>query len=294
MQADHTEDCEAGKDIQEPASMYQTRTMLSGAQTDYAAIYGTLAFADSSAALAQLGRYTADLKRLVRERDAMLSQIEQAHVNSLTLLSRAAEFRDDDTGVHMERVGDLAQLLARLMGRSEEEARMLRVAAPMHDIGKIGIPDAVLKKPGGYSAEERTIMNNHTIFGAEILGQSDIPVFQMAADVALSHHECWDGSGYPGGLRGTQIPWSGRVVALIDFFDALTMDRVYRPAFSDEQALAMVGQERGRKFDPALVDLFMAHVDQFIHLRDEINAAARDHGALLRPDAAGLAAELGL
>ncbi len=273
--------------------MYQTSTMPSGAPSDPVASYGTLAFADSSAALAQLGRYTADLKRLVRERDAMLSQIEQAHINSLTLLSRAAEFRDDDTGVHMERVGDLAQLLARLMGRSEEEARMLRVAAPMHDIGKIGIPDAVLKKPGRYSAEERRIMNKHTIFGAEILGQSDIPVFQMAADVALSHHECWDGSGYPGGLRGMQIPWSGRVVALIDFFDALTMDRVYRPAFTDEQALAMLGQERGRKFDPALVDLFMAHVDQFIHLRGEINAAARDHGALLRPDAAWLAADLG-
>jgi len=260
----------------------------------HAAAYGTLAFADSSAALAQLGRYTADLKRLVREREEALHQIEQAHLNSLTLLSRAAEFRDDDTGVHMDRVGALSQLLARLMGRSQTEVRMIRMAAPMHDIGKIAIPDAVLKKPGGYTQEERLTMNSHTVFGAEILGQSDIPVFQMAADVALTHHECWDGSGYPAQLHGSQIPWSGRVVALIDFFDALTMDRVYRRAFSDEQALHMLQEQRGRKFDPELVDLFVAHVDEFVHLRDDINAAAREHGALLRPDADALAADLGL
>lgn len=255
--------------------------------------YGSLAFADSSAALAQLGRYTADLKRLVREKEDALRQIEQAHLAALTLLSRAAEFRDDDTGVHMDRVGLLSQLFAHLIGRSEEESRMLRMAAPMHDIGKIAIPDAVLKKPGGYSTEERQVMNNHTVFGAEILGQSEIPVFQMAADVALTHHECWDGSGYPAGLRGSQIPWTGRVVALIDFFDALIMDRVYRKAFSDEQALVMLAEQRGRKFDPELVDVFMQHVDQFIQLRDEINAAARDYAALLRPDSSQLAREAG-
>lgn len=260
----------------------------------YAVDYGSLAFADSSAALAQLGRYTDDLKKLVREREQVLAQIEKAHLSALTLLSRAAEYRDDDTGVHMDRVGALSQLMAGLMGRSEEEVRMIRVAAPMHDIGKIAIPDAVLKKPGGYTPEERLIMNGHTTAGAEILGQSDIPLFQMAADVALSHHECWDGSGYPQQLRGTQIPWSGRVVALIDFFDALTMDRVYRKAFSDETALHMMQEERGRKFDPELLDLFMDNIDKFIHLRDDINAQDREHGALLRPDAQLLASEMGL
>lgn len=266
----------------------------STAMHQYAASYGSLAFADSNAALAQMGRYSADLKRLLRENESALKQIEQAHLNSLTLLSRAAEFRDDDTGVHMDRVGVLSMLLATLIGRTCEEARMIRMAAPMHDIGKIAIPDAVLKKPAGYTLDERRIMNNHTVFGAEILGQSDIPVFQMAADVALTHHECWDGTGYPGQLRGTQIPWSGRVVALIDFFDALTMDRVYRKAFSDEQALQMLQAQRGQKFDPEMVDVFMTHVDQFTGLRDEINAAAREHGAVLRPDAELLAAEMGL
>lgn len=253
-----------------------------------------LAFADSNAAMAQLTRYTDDLKRLFREKEAALQQIEQAHFNSLILLSRAAEYRDDDTGVHMERVGALSALLAELAGRSSDEVRLIRLAAPMHDIGKIAIPDNVLKKPGGFTIEERRIMNNHTHYGAEILGQSEIPLFKLAAAVALTHHECWDGSGYPRQLCGTEIPWCGRVVSIIDFFDALTMQRVYRPAFSDETTLQMMLAERGKKFDPDMLDLFVSHLDRFIHLRDDINAAEREHAALLRPDAAQLACDLGL
>lgn len=255
---------------------------------------GTLAFSNADAAMAQLGRYTTDLKQLVREKDAALRAIEQAHLNALLLLCRASEYRDDETSVHMDRVGHLSALMAELIGRAPEEVRMIRVAAPMHDIGKIGIPDAVLKKPGGYTIEERRIMNQHTVLGAEILGQSDIPLFRMASEVALTHHECWDGSGYPGQLSGEQIPWTGRVVTLIDFFDALTMDRVYRKAFSDERALQMILDERGRKFDPVLVDMFVDQADQFIGLRDEINAASEDHSARLRPDAHELAAVVGL
>jgi putative two-component system response regulator len=253
-----------------------------------------LAFADSNAAMAQLARHTDDLKRLFREKEAALRQIEQAHLNSLILLTRAAEYRDDDTGVHMDRVGALSALLAELAGHSTEEMRLIRMAAPMHDIGKIAIPDSVLKKPGGFTIEERRIMNNHTHYGAEILGQSDIPLFNMAASVALTHHECWDGSGYPRQLRGTDIPWCGRVVSIIDFFDALTMQRVYRPAFSDETTLQMMLAERGKKFDPEMLELFVSHVDRFIHLRDDINAAEREHAALLRCDAAQLACDLGL
>lgn len=255
---------------------------------------GSLAFSNADAALAQLGRYTADLKKLVREKDAALQAIEQAHLNALLLLCRASEYRDDETSVHMDRVGHLSALLADLIDRSPEEVRLIRVAAPMHDIGKIAIPDAVLKKPGGYTLEERRIMNQHTVLGAEILGQSDVAVFRMASEVALTHHECWDGSGYPRQLSGQQIPWTGRVVTLIDFFDALTMDRVYRKAFSDERALQMIRDERGRKFDPDLVDLFVDEVDQFIGLRDEVNAVSQDHSALLRPDANELAAIVGL
>lgn len=253
-----------------------------------------LAFADSNAAMAQLTRYTDDLKRLFREKEAALQQIEKAHFNSLILLSRAAEYRDDDTGVHMERVGALSALLAELAGRGSEEVRLIRLAAPMHDIGKIAIPDNVLKKPGGFTVEERRIMNSHTHYGAEILGQSEIPLFKLAAAVALTHHECWDGSGYPRQLRGSEIPWCGRVVSIIDFFDALTMRRVYRPAFSDETTLQMMLTERGKKFDPDMLDLFVRHLGQFIQLRDDINAAEPEHAALLCPDAAQQACDLRL
>ncbi len=146
----------------------------------------------------------------------------------------------------------------------------------MHDVGKIAIPDAILKKPGQYSPAERAIMNSHAVIGAEIIGKSDIPLFAMAAQVALTHHENWDGTGYPFGTAGAQIPWCGRVVAVIDYFDALTMDRVYRKAFSDEQAREMMRAERGRKFDPEMLDVFVAHMDEFVCLREEINASQKD------------------
>ena len=243
-----------------------------------------LAFADPFAAMAQLKRYADDLKHVMHERESALRQIEQAHLHSLTVLARAAEYRDDDTGVHMDRVGAFSGRLARLLGRSEEEARMLALVAPMHDIGKIAIPDAVLKKPGQYTLAERAIMNNHALIGAEIIGKSDIPLFVMAAQVAQTHHENWDGSGYPFGLAGTQIPWCGRVVAIIDFFDALTMHRVYRKAFSDERTREMMQMQQGRKFDPEMLDVFIEHLDEFVQLRDQINRAAQDEPNRTRPD----------
>ncbi len=237
-----------------------------------------LAFADPYLALAQMQRYAGDLKLVMHEKDQAMLQIERAHLHALTILARAAEYRDDDTGIHMERVGALSERLALLIGRSNNEARLLCQAAPMHDVGKIAVPDHVLKKPGQYTLAERAIMNNHTLIGAEIIGHSDIPVFAMAADVALTHHENWDGSGYPFARRQEEIPWSGRAVAIIDFFDAVTMNRVYRKAIDDERALDMMLAQRGQKFDPEMLDVFLAHVDQFVGLRDEINAAsARGH-----------------
>jgi putative two-component system response regulator len=148
---------------------------------------------------------------------------------------------------------------------------MLRKAAPMHDVGKIGIPDAVLKKPGSFTPDERAVMNRHAEIGAEILGRSRIALFQLAAEVAQTHHERWDGRGYPDRLAGDAIPLSGRIVAIVDCFDALTMDRCYRPAFSDAQALAMLREQRGRAFDPQLVDAFEAALPQMVTLRDAVN-----------------------
>ena len=228
------------------------------------------AFSDR-AAVAQMERMLQDLGRLYRERNDALEEVSRAHHEALFRLALAAEYRDDDTGAHIVRMGFLAERLALRVGQSAEDATMLRKAAPMHDVGKIGIPDNVLKKPGSFTPEERQTMNQHATMGAKILGSSRIPLFQLAAEAAQSHHERWDGTGYPAGLAGEAIPLSGRIVAIVDFFDALTMDRCYRRAFSDATALDMLIAQRGRCFDPLLVDAFLADAAGMIELRNHIN-----------------------
>lgn len=146
------------------------------------------------------------------------------------------------------------------------------------------MPDAVLKKPGAYNAEERAVMNQHPRMGAEILGRSSIPLFQLAAEVALGHHERWDGKGYPSQLAGEAIPLSARIVAVVDFFDALTMDRCYRKAFPNEVALAMLAEQRGVAFDPRIVDTFLAHASSLLELRDRINQEPPSFEALVQND----------
>lgn len=225
-----------------------------------------------AAAGAQMECLLRDLGRMYRERNEALEQVARAHHDALFRLALAAEYRDDDTGSHIVRMGYLAEALALAAGETPAWAAMLRKAAPMHDIGKIGIPDGVLKKPGPLTPEERQVMKRHPQIGAEILGASRIPLFSLAAEVALAHHERWDGGGYPAGLAGEAIPLAGRIVAIVDCFDALTMDRCYRTAFADEQALVMLQGERGRAFDPRLVDLFVAHAARMIALRDAVNA----------------------
>jgi putative two-component system response regulator len=234
-----------------------------------------------SAAAAQMERIVMDLGRMYHERNEALREVSRAHHEALLRLSLAADFKDDDTGVHILRIGYLAEALALLMGEPASFAHQLSRAAPMHDIGKIGIPDAVLKKPGSYSAEERAIMNEHPRMGARILGRSRIPLFQLAAEVALGHHERWDGSGYPDGLAGEAIPLSARIVAVVDYFDALTMDRCYRKAFADDVAVRMLAEQRGTAFDPRIVDTFVRHAPSLLDLRDRINRQPPNFEALV-------------
>jgi len=158
-----------------------------------------------------------------------------------------------------------------LAGWSEASALMLEEAAPMHDVGKIGVPDSILKKPGGLTDQEWEIMRLHPEFGARILGGANTPVLIMASEIAYCHHEKFDGSGYPRGLKGSDIPLAARVVSLIDYFDALTMDRVYRKALPDAAVFSMIADGAGVHFDPALVDVFLANVAAFTELRDQIN-----------------------
>nr|WP_145545447.1 HD domain-containing phosphohydrolase [Variovorax boronicumulans] len=233
------------------------------------------------AAAAQMEQLVADFGRMYRERNEALEQIARAHHECLLRLSLAADFKDDDTGVHIVRIGFLAEALALALGESPAQARMLRKAAPMHDIGKIGTPDAVLKKAGPLTPPEREVMNRHAEIGESILGRSRIPLFELAALVALNHHERFDGTGYPNRRAGAQIPLAARITAVVDFYDALTMDRVYRKAFAPQEALAMLVAERGKAFDPRVVDAFVEGFAAMEALRQSINAQGLDFRALL-------------
>lgn len=219
------------------------------------------------AAVEQMELLIQDFGRMYRERNDLLKEVTRAHHETLLRLAMAAEFKDDDTGSHIVRIGYLSEALALRLGCRIEFASLLRKAAPMHDIGKVGIPDTILKKEGPLGPEERLVMNRHAEIGARLLGQSRIPVFQMAAEIAASHHERFDGRGYPEGLAGEDIPLSARITSIVDIFDALTMDRVYRPAFGREQALEMIAAERGKALDPGIVDAFMDNIEELDALR---------------------------
>jgi len=186
-----------------------------------------------------------------------LTELEIAQAETVRRLSMAVEFRDEDTGAHIERIGRFSTLLAEQIGMEEEFCERMVHAAPLHDVGKVAIPDAILLKPGKLTAEERAIVETHAEEGHRLLKGSSSAILDLAATIALSHHEKWDGSGYPRGILGETIPIEGRIVAIADVFDALTSDRVYRKAFTVEEAVAMMRAERGRHFDPVLLDAFL-------------------------------------
>ena len=183
----------------------------------------------------------------------------------------ASEYRDEETGAHIRRMGQYAVTLAEAAGWKGQAAADIRLAAPMHDIGKIGVPDTILLKPGKLTPEEFDRMKKHTMIGAQILGVADIPLIRTAKEIAVSHHEKWDGSGYPEGLAGEAIPECARMVAVCDVYDALVTHRVYRPAFPEEEALAMMTKEKGKHFDPKLFDGFMDMLPEFRRIREEID-----------------------
>ena len=178
------------------------------------------------------------------------------------------ETRSKESGLHVKRVALYCEQFARLLGLPDERQELLKRASPLHDIGKIGIPDAVLHKPGKLDADEWAIMKTHSQIGYDMLSGSDIELFQVAAQIALNHHEKWDGSGYPQGLTGLAIPLVGRITALVDVFDALGSDRCYKRAWPLDKILALIQEEKGRHFDPELVDLMLTNLDGFLAIRD--------------------------
>jgi putative two-component system response regulator len=184
--------------------------------------------------------------------------LEAAQIEILQRLAAAAEFRDDDTGQHTQRVGQLAAILATELGLPTDQVELIRRVAPLHDVGKIGIPDTILLKPGRLTSSERRVMQTHTTIGATMLAGGRSPLVQAAERVAHSHHERWDGKGYPDGYAAEQIAVEARIVAVADFLDALTHDRPYRKAWSVEKTVAAIVAERGGHFDPTVVDALLA------------------------------------
>ena len=198
------------------------------------------------------------LEAKVRERTR---ELESAQIEIIERLARAAEFRDDNTGQHTERVGQMAALLGRELGLPDAQVVLMRRAAPLHDVGKIGIPDSILLKLGKLTPAEFELVKTHTTIGARILSGSRFALLRLAEEIAFSHHERWDGSGYAG-LAGGAIPLPGRIVAVADVFDALTQKRPYKAAWPVEEAVAEVRRQRGRQFDPDVVDAFVRIIEQ--------------------------------
>jgi len=212
-------------------------------------------------------QYERGLEQKVREQT---ESIRASQEEIALRLIAASEYRDDETGAHIRRIGLYAEAVATALGFGLDAAEMLRLAAPMHDVGKIGIPDAILQKPGRLSEVERNAMKGHTLIGGDILAGTNIEMLNVAREIALAHHERWDGTGYPRGIAGEVIPETARIVAVVDVYDALVHRRVYRPAMPEEKALRILRENRGTQFDPRALDSFLDVLPQVRSIRESI------------------------
>ena len=215
-----------------------------------------------------------DQKEAIRLRDQLATAQQQAieelwasHRETVDRFAKAIKLHDASTGDHVGRMASVASLLGSKLKLDGERVRLLRLAAPMHDVGKIAITDQILRKPGPLTPAERTEMQRHTVIGHDILGGSESELLRVAATISLTHHERFDGNGYPYGLAGDDIPIEGRITAVADVFDALLSDRCYRPAFPPRDAVAMIEAGRGSQFDPAIVDILLDHLDDALYAR---------------------------
>jgi response regulator RpfG family c-di-GMP phosphodiesterase len=222
--------------------------------------------------LSQHHRQTRDYAaRLAEDVRKATAEIVERELQTILTLSRAAEYRDNETGAHLVRMSNYSRMIATHLGLAPADVDMIFAASPMHDIGKIGIPDHVLLKPGPFTPEERAVMLQHPVIGWKILSNNNSLLLRMAAEIALSHHEKWDGTGYPNQLAGDAIPLAGRIVAVSDVFDALTSCRPYKKAWPLKTAFEYVGDNRGTHFDPVCADAFLA-------CKDEVLGVVRRYG----------------
>lgn len=222
----------------------------------------------------QVALKTMELSEVMEELKAAMERLKAASLDTILRLTRAAEYRDDDTGEHVLRMSHYSAAIAGEMGLPADVAELLLHAAPMHDIGKIGIPDRILLKPDKLTDDEWGLMRQHTLFGAQILASGDAEVIQLGQVIARTHHERWNGCGYPNGLQGEEIPLVGRIVAVADVFDALLSDRPYKKAFSVEKSLAIIAKDAGSHFDPDVVDAFFSVRAEVLDIKDRF----KEHG----------------
>lgn len=221
----------------------------------------------------ELEKYRQDLEKMVEDKVGMIqdlnTEIEGTLRETLFTLGEIAEARSQELSAHVKRVGEYCYLMAILLGLSDEEASQLRLASALHDIGKIAIPDSILKKPGKLSPTEYDVMKSHALRGYEMLKNSKRSLFEKAAIVALTHHEKWNGSGYPYGHAGEDIHIYGRITAIADVFDALSNDRVYKKAWSITEVMAHIQEESGKHFDPKIVALLQENLEEFLAIREQ-------------------------
>lgn len=214
------------------------------------------------------------LEQMVRQKTEELltlnKELEDTQREIIFTLGSIAEKRSKETSRHVARVAEYSKLLAGYYGLNEQEVEMIRQASPMHDIGKVATPDNILNKPDVLSRDEYEVIKLHTLDGYEMLKHSNRELLKMAAQIAISHHEKWDGSGYPFGLKGLDIPVSGRVTALADVFDALSSDRVYKKAMCDEEVISIIKNGRGSHFEPKLVDIFVDNIERFLAIKNTL------------------------
>lgn len=225
---------------------------------------------DEAGVIIAVGGVAADVtaeREAIRVRDRSIAELEVSRQETVERLARAIDRHDASTGQHVNRLAALTRFLGTKLGLDPGRVALLSNAAPMHDVGKIGTPDEILRKPGPLSARERSVMQRHTLSGYEILSDSKSELLRLAATIALTHHECFDGSGYPNALAGEEIPLEGRITAVADVFDALLSDRAYRPAFPISEAVSLLEEGRGTQFDPAVLDLLLEHLDEALALR---------------------------
>lgn len=215
------------------------------------------------------------IRRVLRERQLKEAarksheELKEAYIDSIHRLVMASEFKDEDTGDHIIRIGEYAALIARKLGQDEQFIETIGYAAPMHDVGKIGIPDRILLKPGKLTPEEFSEMQQHALIGGRLLSRSKSRILNMAREIALTHHEKYNGTGYPNGLKGEAIPISGRIVAIADTFDALTSKRPYKEPYPPEMVFDIIRREKGAHFDPQITDIFIECFEEFLGIREK-------------------------